>query len=53
MCCKNVNDEPELERSIRDLSQYLMLLRSVSSVSAGITKYRGGLFPIELYTKEE
>ena len=53
VCCKNVNDGPELERSIRDLSQYLPFLRSVSVVPAGITKYREGLFPIELYTKEE
>ena len=51
--CKGVNDGPELERSIRDLSQYLPFLRSVSVVPAGITKYREGLFPIELYTKEE
>ena len=31
VCCKNVNDGPELERSIRDLSQYLPFLRSVSA----------------------
>ena len=53
VCCKNVNDGAELERTIRDLSQYLPFLRSVSVVPAGITKFREGLFPIELYTKEE
>ncbi len=53
VCCKNVNDGAELERSIHDLSQYLPFMRSVSVVPAGITKYREGLFPIELYTKEE
>lgn len=51
--CKNVNDGPELERTINDLAQYLPFMRSVSVVPAGITKYREGLFPIELYTKEE
>ena len=53
VCCKNVNDGMELERTINDLAQYLPFLRSVSVVPAGITKYREGLFPIELYTKEE
>ena len=53
VCCKNVNDGAELERTIRDLSRYLPFLRSVSVVPAGITKFREGLFPIELYTKEE
>lgn len=53
VCCKNVNDGKELERSINDLAQYLPFLRSVSVVPAGITKYRDRLFPLELYTKEE
>lgn len=51
--CKNVNDKEELDRTIQDLSQYLPFMRSVSVVPAGITKYRDGLFPIELFTKEE
>lgn len=53
VCCRNVNDGPELERSINDLANYLPFLRSVSVVPAGITKYREGLFPIGLYSKEE
>lgn len=53
VCCKNVNDGSELKRSIEDLSKYLPFMRSVSVVPAGITKYREGLYPIELYTKEE
>lgn len=51
--CKNVNDGRELERSIDDLSKYLPFMRSVSIVPAGITKYRDGLFPLELYNKQE
>lgn len=51
--CKNVNDGAELERTITDLASYLPFMRSVSIVPAGITKYREGLFPIELFTKEE
>lgn len=51
--CKNVNDGSELERSIEDLSKYLPFMRSVSIVPAGITKYREGLYPLELFNKQE
>ena len=53
VCCKGVNDGEELKRSIEDLMQYLPHMRSVSVVPAGITKYREGLYPLELFTKEE
>ncbi len=51
--CKNINDGSELERSIEDLSKYLPFMRSVSVVPAGITKYRKGLHPLELFNKKE
>lgn len=51
--CKNVNDGKELERTMEDLSKFLPFMRSVSAVPAGITKYREGLYPLELFTKEE
>lgn len=51
--CKGVNDGEELERSICDLTGYLPLLRSVSVVPVGLTKYREGLYPLEPFTKEE
>ena len=41
--CKGVNDGEELERSIRDLTGYLPMLKSVSVVPVGLTKYREGL----------
>jgi len=53
VCCKGVNDGAELKRSIEDLMQYLPYMRSVSVVPAGITKYRDGLYPLGLFTKEE
>ena len=53
VCCKGVNDGEELRRSITDLMEYLPFMRSVSVVPAGISKYRDGLYPIELFTKEE
>lgn len=51
--CKGVNDGEELERSIRDLSQYLPHLRSVSIVPVGLSKYRDNLYPLEPFTKED
>ena len=53
VCCKGVNDGTELKRSIEDLMQYLPHMKSVSVVPAGITKYREGLYPLELFTAEE
>ena len=51
--CKGINDGEELQRSIRELGNYLPLLRSVSVVPVGLTKYREGLFPLEPFTKED
>ena len=51
--CKGINDGEELERSIRDLSNYLPYLQSVSVVPSGLTKYREGLYPLEPFAKED
>lgn len=51
--CKGVNDGEELERSIRDLAEFLPNLESVSVVPVGLSKYREGLFPLEPFTKED
>ena len=51
--CKGINDGEELERSIRDLTGYLPLLRSVSVVPVGLTRFRDGLEPLEPFTKED
>ena len=51
--CKGVNDGDELIRTINDLSKYLPHMRSVSVVPSGLTKYREGLYPLELFNKED
>ena len=51
--CRGVNDGKELERSIEDLSRYLPFMRSVSVVPAGLTRFREGLYPLELFSREE
>lgn len=53
VCCKGVNDGEELRRSITDLMKYLPFMRSVSVVPAGISRFREGLYPLTLFTKEE
>ena len=51
--CKGVNDGAELEKSISDLSKYIPVMRSVSVVPAGLTKFREGLYPLESFSKTD
>lgn len=51
--CKGVNDGAELERSIRDLAEFLPCMESVSVVPVGLTRYRQKLYPLEPFTKED
>ena len=51
--CKGVNDKEELDRSMKDLSEYYPCLDSVSIVPAGLTAYREGLYPLEPFSPEE
>ncbi len=51
--CPEWNDGEELTRSLEDLSKLLPSLNSVAAVPVGLTKYRDGLMPLRLFTKEE
>lgn len=51
--CKGVNDGEELDRSLRDLSEYFPAMQSVSIVPAGLTKYRDKLYKLEQFTRDE
>ena len=51
--CKGINDGAELERSIRDLTQFIPQMRSLSVVPVGLTKYREGLYPLEPFERED
>lgn len=51
--CKGVNDGEELNRSIRDLTEYLPHMESVSVVPVGLSKFREGLYPLEPFTRED
>lgn len=51
--CKGINDGAELTRTINDLEKYLPCMRSISIVPVGLTKCREGLYPLELFTRED
>lgn len=51
--CKGINDKEELEYTLKELEGYLPHMESVSVVPAGLTKYRNGLYPLELFTAED
>lgn len=51
--CKGINDGKELDYSIRELTKYLPLLKSVSVVPVGLSKYREGLYPLKPFSKED
>jgi len=51
--CKGVNDGAELERSISDLSEFIPVLKSVSVVPVGISRYREGLTQLEAFTGDD
>lgn len=51
--CKNINDGKYLEKSIRDLAEFLPTARSMSIVPFGKSRYRDGLMDIELFNSED
>ena len=51
--CKGWNDGAELDRTMRDLAEYVPALRSCSIVPVGLTCYREGLEPLEAFTPAE
>ncbi len=51
--CRSVNDGDELEYSISELYRYTPVLRSVSVVPVGLSKYREGLYPLEPFEQKD
>ena len=50
--CRGINDGSELDRTMKDLTEYYPSLDSVSIVPAGLTRYRRGLYPLEPFDAE-
>ncbi len=51
--CRGINDGSELERTLSDLSRYVPVMKSLSVVPVGLTRYREGLYPLEPFAKED
>ncbi|MGI6011100.1 MAG: DUF512 domain-containing protein [Ruminococcus sp.] len=51
--CKGINDGQELDKTIKDLAEWMPLMKSVSVVPVGLTKYREGLFPLVSFEKKD
>lgn len=51
--CPGWNDGEQLTRSLEDLCALMPQLSSIAAVPVGLTKYRDGLTPLRLFTKEE
>ena len=52
VCCPDVNDGAELDRTMRDLADMYPGVHSVSVVPLGVTKFREGLYPLTEFTRE-
>ena len=51
--CKGINDQEELDYSIREMFAYAPYLQSVSIVPVGLTKYRDHLDKLDPFTAED
>ena len=51
--CKGINDGPELERSLREMENFLPCIKSLSVVPVGLTRYREGLYKLEPFESED
>ena len=50
--CPGLNDGPELERMINDLSALWPMCQSMAIVPVGLTGHREGLFPLHKYSRD-
>ena len=53
VCCPDLNDGEELERTIRDITARTPHAQSLAIVPVGLTKFRNNLHPLRAFTKDE
>ncbi|MEG2348180.1 MAG: DUF512 domain-containing protein [Clostridia bacterium] len=51
--CKGINDGKILEKTIKDLSRYAPVLKSICIVPVGLSKNREGLYPLEVLNSKD
>lgn len=52
VCCPGINDGKELERTLNDLADMMPNIQSVAVVPVGVTKFRQGLYPLEIFNEQ-
>jgi putative radical SAM enzyme (TIGR03279 family) len=52
VCCRDINDGIELDKSIEELSELYPFVNSISVVPVGITSHREGLYSLKPYDKK-
>ncbi|MCD7742576.1 MAG: DUF512 domain-containing protein [Ruminococcus sp.] len=52
VCCPNINDGDELKRTLNDLYELMPQIQSTAVVPVGVTKYRDGLYPMEIFNEQ-
>ena len=52
VCCPGINDGEELKRTLYDLKGMMPNIQSVAVVPVGITKFRQGLYPMQIFNKD-
>lgn len=52
VCCPGLNDGAELRRTLSDLGELMPNISSMAVVPVGVTKFRKGLFPLEIFNKQ-
>lgn len=52
VCCPDLNDDSELERTLTDLGNLMPNIDSIAVVPVGVTKYREGLYPLTCFDKD-
>ncbi len=53
VCCPGVNDGAILKKTLEDLASLMPAAQSAAVVPVGLTKFRHGLDPLRVFTKEE
>ncbi|MGO0122320.1 DUF512 domain-containing protein [Desulfothermobacter acidiphilus] len=51
--CPEINDGPELERTVKDLATLYPAVASIAVVPVGLTRYRQGLYPLRPVSRAE
>lgn len=51
--CKGLNDGDLLDQTIKDLSQFIPSILSLTIVPVGLSEHREGLAPLEVFEKED